>query len=443
MKKICIIGSGIAGISAAVNMAAKGYGIDLYEAAPVIGGRISSFKDSKTGDVIDNGQHLLTGAYHNFLHILKELGTVSSLKWQNGLDINYIDKDKNNFNLNTGSLPGDLGHIYGILKFYPLNVTEKYNLIKFALKIKTNNLKSNETCFDFLKRNKQSDNTILYFWEPLILATINNSIKEAPAQLLINILKDAFFKDQKSSSLILPETDLKSLIEPLENYLNHRKSQVFTSAKVSEILVESNEVKGIRLKKGKVIEYDKVICAVPPYALRKILPEDLLNERYAYLNEFEFSPILSVYLWYSRRVLNEEIYTMIGTDTQWIFNKSMISGRGNDIPALLSITISNADKFLKMPPNAISNLINNELTENIPSVKKAKLVHSRVIMEKMATFRADLRTEKMRPANSTSINGLYIAGDWTDTGYPATIEGAAISGLNAANLLARDFQQYL
>ncbi len=438
MKKICIIGAGVSGISAAVELIENGCKVDIYEAAPVIGGRISSFKDAKTGDMIDNGQHLLTGAYHRFLYLLKLFGTDINLKWQNGLDINYIDSKHNHFKLNTGSIPGDLGQIIGILKFYPLNISEKYNLIKFALKIKSRNIKSNESCFDFLKQNKQSDNTILYFWEPLILATINNSIKEAPAQLLINILKDAFFKDKISSSLIFPKTELKSLIEPVFNYLNQKKSSLFTSSKVSEIFIEKNTVAGIRLKKGKVVEYDNVICAVPPYALRKILPQELMNEEFSYLNKFEYSPILSAYLWYNRQILKDDIYAMIGTDTQWIFNKTHISDKANDAPSLLSFTISNAEKFLNIRPKSVADLIHRELSDNIPSMLNAKLVHSRVIMEKMATFKADKKTEKLRPANSTSITGFYIAGDWTDTGYPATIEGAAISGQNAANEICNE-----
>lgn len=430
MNKVCIIGSGIAGISAAEFLIRNNIKVDIYEAAPNIGGRITSIFDTKTNEYIDNGQHLLVGAYTRFLELLKTFGTTNLLKFHNGLKLDFFDEKQNQFRFDLTRLPGIFGQLLGIFNFKALTLKEQADLILFALKIKTKNIRTNKSCYDFLVSNKQSEQSVKYFWEPLILATINNNIYEAPAQLLINVLKDAFFKDKISSSLIFPKSDLNKLIQPFQKFLSDNNSKLFLKSKINKIVIDNNICKGIELKSGEFKAYDLIISTIPPYALEKIIPENISD--FSYLKEFMYSPIMSAYLWYDKNPLNQDIYALIGTKSQWIFNKRNFSSNNSEIQCLLSITISNALEFKNSSPKEIVSVIDNEIKNIIPEFSSANLLHSRIIKENMATFKADLKTEKIRPENKTNISGLFLAGDWTNTGYPATIEGAARSGYEAA-----------
>jgi squalene-associated FAD-dependent desaturase len=435
MKKICIIGAGISGISAAIHLIENGFKVDIYESTDSVGGRISSIKDFKTGNIIDNGQHLLVGAYKRFLYLLGKFGTEKNLKILDGIDITYVD-NKGSYPLSTGTLPGDLGALAGILSFKPFHLKDKIGLIALALKIKISKLVSDETCLEFLLRNNQTQNAIKYFWEPLVLATINNDLSSSPAQLLINVMKDAFFNNKKMSSLILPTSDLQNLLIPLEKFVSDNGSKLIKKTKISELLIDNENIKGVKLKTGEIIHYDYVISSLPPFSLKKIIPDNYSQRYFRFLSDFEYSPIISVYLWYDLLFPKKDIFALIGTTSQWVFNRNNFADNEDNKYTLLSVTISNADMLLNKNPKEISSIVHNEISELFDEIIVKSPIHSRVVIEKFATFRSDIKTEIIRTDNTTPIEGLYLAGDWTDTGYPATIEGAAISGWKTAKIIS-------
>lgn len=433
MKKVIIIGAGVAGISAAIEICQSGHEVVLLEQKSQIGGRIYSIEDNISGDLIDNGQHLLTGAYHRFLEILKILGTDGQIKKQKSLSIDFYSKNGTT-SLDTSKLPGSLGLLYGLLSLQNIKFVSKLAAINLAIKLKIG-LEGNtdEDCHTFLRRHNQGEDLITLFWEPLIMATINAEMNVAPAKLLVNVLKKAFFADRKSAILMFPTTDLNQLLEPLDEFLAKNNSKIKLSTKVAKLNFIENTCKGVILSNGEIIEADAVIIAVPPYSHQKMLPSESPLAEFAM--KMTYSPIISVYFWFEQDLFDFDFAGIIGYHSQWIFNRRrLIKIESPKFGGHITVTVSAAESIIKMSLDDIAELVFDEIRMVFKIDDEIKPIRHKVIIEKFATPLFTCENEKQRPSESTDIEGLFVSGDWCDTGLPATIEGAAISGLNVAKL---------
>jgi squalene-associated FAD-dependent desaturase len=433
MKKVIVIGAGVAGISAAIEICQSGHEVLLLEQKAQIGGRIYSIEDNVSGDLIDNGQHLLTGAYHRFLEILKILGTDGQIKKQKSLAIDFYSKNGLT-RLDSSKLPGSLGMLFGLLALKNIKITSKLAAISLAIKLKIGmEGNTDEDCHTFLRRHNQGDDLITLFWEPLILATINADMRTAPAKLLVNVLKKAFFADRQSAVLMFPTADLNQLLEPLAGFLANNNSKIKLSAKVAKLNISENVCKGVTLSNGEIIEADAVIIAVPPYSLQKMLPNDSVLAEFA--TKLTYSPIISVYFWFEHDLFDFDFAGIIGYNSQWIFNRRrLIDVESPKYGGHITVTVSAAESLMKMSLDEIAELVFEEIREIFKLDKEIRYMRHKVIIEKFATPLFTCENEKQRPHESTALEGLFVSGDWCDTGLPATIEGAAISGLNAAKL---------
>jgi squalene-associated FAD-dependent desaturase len=435
-KKVIIIGAGVSGITAAIHLIKNNFHVILLEAKEKPGGRLNSLTDFKTGDVIDNGQHLLMGAYHNFLGILKELDTDYQLFIQNNLHIPFYGNKI--YDELSSDLQGKIGLIFAFLKLKYLSKKSKYLLIKLIFKIAISKIYvDNITCEQFLKEHKQNNEIINFFWEPLILATLNSSIEKAPASLLITVLKKAFLSESQNSKMIIPKVGLSDLVAPIVKYLQDNNSEYIGNSKVKSFIINEGICNGVLLNDGTEINADYVISTVQPYELQKFVT-DICEEYKFMLSLYKYSSIISVYLWFDNDIFDFEFAGIINSKLHWIFNKRRITGISNiEYPGFITLVISAANELIKLSSNEIKEMCMNELTIVFPELEKLQLLHFRVIKEKMATFETNPDIEIMRLPNITPIKNLFIAGDWTDTKLPATIEGASLSGKTAAKLIIR------
>lgn len=433
-KKIAVIGAGIAGISASLNLAENGFEVHLFEQKNSIGGRISAIYDSASEELIDNGQHLLIGAYSYFLEFLKKIKADKQIEAQKSLSVNFIDPLGNDDILDTSSFWGKIGTIAGFLKLKQIDLNDKINLIIFLIKIQLNLIESNNlNCLEFLVKNIQSKNIIKRFWEPLILAILNNSPENSSADLLVISLKKAFFSNSNNSKLIFPKTDLNSLLQNFIPIFEHLNGKIHINHKLTKINFEDKIVKSIEINQIEH-SFDYYIFAVTPNVLMKLLPEDLLRNGFSYLEKFNYSPIISVYFWFDKTIINQKFAAILNSQSQWIFNRRKILDNNNfKFEESISITISNAENIKNLTNSEISNLIYEELKQVLKIPENVKLLHSRVIKEMMATIAITPEIEKFRPNAETNIKNLYLAGDWTNTKLPATIESASQSGIIASN----------
>ncbi len=434
--RIAIVGGGISGTSAALHAVRKNYQVSLFEASKDIGGKVRSFFDSQSGENIDNGQHALMGAYTEFLNICNLLATYRYIYEPKKLSIAFASPGNPIATLEQKIFKGKYGTLLGLFDFQAIDKYSKYHIIKLFTKLMFLNINSLDTCFDFLNNQKQTKQAIKYFWEPLILAVMNASIYDAPASILITVMKQAFLGNSYESKLLLPNVAIDNLIKPIGEYLNARNGKLHLSEAVQSI--EKSRDKFLIDTSKDNYEFDKVIISVPPRRIQKILLiKSKLQDQIDILSEqMEYSPIISAYLWYDQYVDIPEIVAMTDTKTQWIFNRSkIIKEEKGKYPFSLTCTISAASEIEKLSNNEIVNLMHSEISSCFPQMKLAKLENSKVIRERNATPLFTKSNIKLRPKNLTDIPGLVIAGDWTDTGLPATIEGAALSGRLAAESL--------
>ncbi|AFH49628.1 Phytoene dehydrogenase [Ignavibacterium album JCM 16511] len=419
MKRVLVIGGGLAGLSAAVYLSKNKFRVTLLEASPKVGGRVYSFIDEKTNTEIDNGQHILMGCYTDTLNFLRVIDAYKYLKIQKNLEVNYLSHEGISFKLKATQFPFPFNLLYALFSFKRLDVNEKFSLIKLFLKI---NFIESENLYglnviEWLKKEKQSDNSIKIFWEIISIGALNTSTEKASAKIFCDILKEIFWKDNTSFSIIVPALPLsKVFCEPSIESIKRNGGEVRLSEKVIGVEIEDMKIKKVITDKNIYEDFDFVISAVPYFASEKFIDKKFLDKQ----PEFHYSSILNIHLWIKQNFLSEDFYAFIDSELHWLFNKK----------THWNIVISNADKFMQMSKDEIINFILTELKKFIPV--SDDILSYKIIKEKRATFIPDNSILNNRPSTETKIKNIFIAGDWVDTKLPATIESAVRSGRLAA-----------
>lgn len=436
---ILVIGAGAAGIAAAVEISSH-TPVILAEARPYIGGRARSFVDRDTGEVIDNGQHVFMGCYSAFLSVIERLGTGNLLRKQKALRVAFADADGTPDMLDCSILPGAAGVVAGIMRLSRLKITAKAAAILFAAALRMGLLNPKGlTVRQFLRKYYQPEDVIRRLWEPIVLATLNATIDDAAAELLVEVLRRAFFGAKDASQIIISTAGLTDLFAPCANYLRNRGGQLLTGATVEELTIENGNITAVRLATGETIPCRAVIAAIPPKALERLLPNEWRSRPpFDALAGYEFSPIVSLYLWFDRPVMSGDFTAMLGTVSQWVFNRRALCDAPPDVtaqfPGHIAITVSAGSELVAQSPEALALHCAAEFQRAFPEAAGATLLAWKVIKEKAATFLPLPAIVARRHHAETPCSNLFLAGDWTATGLPATLEGAAQSGIHAARL---------
>ncbi len=440
-KKIAIIGGGLAGLAAGVELASKGFGVEVFERRPLLGGRAYSVKDNQTGDVIDNGQHLMMGCYHETLRFLKTIGTDHLLQTQERMEVDFAD-EKGFYSLHAPNLPAPLHLLIGLAKLQTLNLSEKWALLRFMQGVRS--LKEHElkgldflNCEQWLTLGKQNKNSVAKFWEPLILATLNETPQIASAQMLAVVLREALLKTREDSRMIFPKVGLSELYtEAASQFIEKRKGKIHLRCGIKSFKTSSDKIEEIILEDGSSKTFDAYLFAIPPDQLLELLENWKEHVYFKRLSQFEFTPIFGINLWFDQEIFGSNFIGLLSSPIHWVFNKSKILGKPSHY---LSLVMSAAYPLKQLSSDELLQLALSELHKCLPQSKKAKLLHHRLLKEMKATPSFGIGSEKLRPLAQTPLSNLYLAGDWTATGLPATIEGAVKSGYSAAECLRIKF----
>lgn len=445
-RRVLVIGGGVAGISAACRLAEHGVRTTLSESRPYLGGRARSFLDASTAETIDNGQHVMMACYHSFLTLTDMLGTTGLLRRQSALRVPFYDADGRKDLLDAGQFSGSLGMALGIVRLRGLSWTSKRRILLLAgrLRGKTPAL-DKEHCLEFLLRCRQTEESIRRFWTPIILATLNASPEAASATLLVETLRRAFFGSADASALLTPTEGLSALFEPFESWLAERGGQALLSRTVERVSSAGLKPEARFAGEESAQPYDGVVLAIPPRALLRCIDAPSLLPQWEILNRLRVSPIVSVYLWTDISIMEDDFAALLGTTVQWVFNRRRLCTASAESFARygghLALTVSAGDDLVEQQPEQLAQNCFAELQGVFPSAKSARLLAWKVIKEKSATILATPDTERLRPVTATLHPRIALAGDWTNTGLPATLEGAAQSGFAAADLLLSAFGQ--
>ncbi len=437
MSHVMIIGGGFAGLAAAVALAEKGVAVTLFERRPLLGGRAYSVKDSTTGDTLDNGQHLFMGCYHHTLKFLKTIGTDRLLQFQKKMCVDFADSQGKQYRLRCPPLPAPFHLLVGLLRLQTLSFKEKCSMIKMMRKVSKLQEREMETldqitCHEWLTLSNQTEESIKNFWTPLILATINELPSLSSAKMLAIVLKEALLKNKQDSLMALSTVGLSDLYTgAAQKFVEGRGGKVFTKKGIAKICVQDSAIQKIVLEDGTEQVANFYISAIPPDALLSLIEPEVLQAHpfFEKFKEFKFSPILSINLWFDQPIFKETFAGFIDSPLHWIFNKgAILNGSKNYV----SLVISAAYDLKDFNQEKLVTLALQEIHKSFPESKKIILKHSRVLKELRATPSFTVGSEKLRPSSQTPLQNLFLAGDWTATGLPATIEGAVKSGYEAA-----------
>lgn len=445
MKSVIIIGGGISGLAAAVECSSIGLSVTLLEQRQHLGGRAYSFIDRESGDAVDNGQHLMLGCYRQMMKYLRTIGSFHKLVIEPDLHIRFCHPQKGVFDLNCPRLPAPFHLLGGLARLKSITVKERIGLLRVIPDLVfTGSQRQIEledvTVDEWLTRCGQSATMKEYLWNLIAIATLNDSPKVLSARLFIEVMREAFLKRRSYSSVILSKVGLSELfVDDAVRLLKNRGAQIVTGQEIESIVVRDGLVTGVRSRSGEDYSADAVLSTVPYYALDTLLNNSNLGgqklEVADSLTHFTSSPILSIHLWFDRPVMEERFAGLLDMHVHWVFNKTAIHEKTAGGGQYLSLVISGAQDYIELQKDLLIALALDELKSVFPEAKTAKLLNAKVIKERRATFSARCGIDKYRPPTRTEIPNFFLAGDWTATGLPATIEGAIKSGFQAAEAI--------
>ncbi len=438
---VVTVGAGFAGLSAAVALARHGARVLVLEARGRLGGRATAFPDRETSELVDNGQHVLLGCYRDTLAFLREIGAEDNIRVQPSLAVTMIDRDGVKSRLDCSFLPPPLNFVAGIFDWDALGWPDRLSLLRMATPIRiarraiegrSSRLAASpgETVENWLIRNGQTPRICEMLWDPLALAALNQSPRHAAAPVFARVLGEMFGPEPRSASLILPTRPLHLMYaEPARQYIEARGGEV-RCGQPAVITLSGGRVSSVRCG---VEEWkpDTVVSAVPWFALSDLFVGDTDGLRPVLTNARAVAacPIVTVNLWFDRPVMDEPFVGLPGRAMQWVFDKRQVFG---DSSAHLSLVSSGAADQVGRPNADLIEDARAEIQAALPVAREAVLTKASVVREPRATFSL-APGQPRRPSTRTEVTGLLLAGDWVDTGLPATIESAVRSGHMAAD----------
>ena len=437
MNPVVVVGGGLSGLAAAVHLTSRGIPVVLLEQRKVPGGRAYSFVDESTGTVIDNGQHVLIAGYTATMDFLGMIGTRDRLTVQRRPELMFHHPERGFCRFRLPHLPAPLHLLGGILTTGLFSAADKLRLIRAgrALGSFSAEREGGMTVEAWLDSLGQSAETKRSFWEPLAVAIMNEHIGVASALVFTRALRTAFLSGPGASALAIPAVGLSDLyVDPARSFIEKHGGRVRCSADVTASLAGGDAVTAVRLRDGETIACSALILAVPSYRAAGLLPDRLREGGFlAAAASIPVSPIVSIHLWFERDFMTCESLGVIGRRIQWVFNRKKIApGSETKTGGHVSTVISAAHAFVDTGNDDLARIALEDL-RSVFGADMGHAVHAVVIREKRGTFSCTPEVERIRPGPDTPIANLFIAGDWTDTGYPATIEGAIMSGLRCAD----------
>jgi squalene-associated FAD-dependent desaturase len=443
--KIVVVGGGFAGLAAAISLQERRHDVVLLERRGVLGGRATSFRDAVTGEDVDNGTHLMIGAYAATLDLIRRASAEDLLLDQPNLRIEWID-DEGTTALDCPPFAAPLHLLFGLVGLrVPLRV--KLQALRLGLAVRFGRAPVGLTLAEYFRRTGQGETARRLLWDPLALAILNETPERAPAVLFHRVYQEAFLRDHRASRFVFLQRGWGVLFERLARYFEGRGGVVRRGALAEGIELESGRVSGVRyaqrseerrdVQAGRAPEPGwepaaAVVCAVPAHALPPLLPEEW-RERppFAGLERLGRSPIVSVEMWLDRVVVDHLMLGLRDSEVEWVFDKGRLFGR-EGAPQHLAFIVSAANQSAPKKKGELVAAAETALRRYFPAMADATVERTLVLREPDATFAPSPETEELRLGATTPIDGLYLAGDWTNTGLPATIEGAVRSGERAA-----------
>jgi zeta-carotene desaturase len=442
-KTVTVVGGGVAGMSAACALAEAGLRVQLVERRGYLGGRASSYLHPGVGEVIDNCQHVLFGCCTNLHGFYRRIGVVDRIHWTR--EMTMIEPGGRRSRLGPFAwgpfrLPAPLHGAPSFLSAKAFHLRDKLALGRaFAAMIRPVAMDSTESLGDWLRRHEQTEGALNRFWRLVIASALNAGIDEIALPYAAKVIRELFMNSAEAGSMGMSRVPLSELYAGVTSYLEQRGGSVHlhTDAEGAARNEETSQWT-VRTRAGGTgtgeLTSDFMIVALPFEAMQKLLPHLPAAEGAAALarqiSRHEHWPICSVHLWFDREITELEHAVLLDREIHWMYNQSRLqTGRGGHY---LELVVSATRAFAALPREEAIGQAVRELEEFFPRVKEAKLEKVALVKEMRATFGVPPGIDAARPAAASPWPNLFLAGDWTATGWPSTMESAARSGHLAA-----------
>ena len=444
-----VIGGGLAGLAASVALAEAGWRVRLFEQRPFLGGRAASYV-LPDGEHIDNCQHVTFGCCTNLEDFYRRVGSGDKIKFFDRLVL--LDPQGRRGEMHAGILPAPFHMTGSFLTFSPLALKDKlaiarafYSILQSGGHPPDVDEPGGISMLEWLRRRKQTPAAISRFWRVVLVSALSEELDHIDARYGIDVFWKAVLSNKTGYRMGVPAVALGELYEGCRAAIEKKGGEVTFRSPLRGLRIENGELLAALFDGDREESANAYILALPHVALSELLPENLKrpDTTLGNLDKIIDASITGVHLWFDRQVMTEPFLTLLDTTTQWIFNKTALyagangaaptSGKGQ----YLQLVISASHDLLLKPRQEIVDLCLKEVRHALPAAREANLLKASVVKEAAATFSPQPGVDRWRPMQQTSIGGLFLAGDWTATGWPATMEGAVRSGYLAAEAVLR------
>ena len=438
---VAIAGGGLAGLAAGCALADAGYRVTLLERRPYLGGRASSYQHPGTGETVDNCQHVLLGCCTNLLDFYKRTGVGDKIRWYKKLT--FLEPGGRASEISPSSLPAPLHTGPAFLRVQCLNLRDKLGISRaMAALAPSTPVDRGETFLGWLKRHGQTEQAIERFWKTILVSALNEDLDQVSVPYAAQVVRESFLKSARAGLMGIPTVPLTELYNSGGEYICSRGGEIQLRASVDSFKADASGVTLTSTGKEREQRFDYLVMALPFDVLGRLLPAvtsepDPLAET---LKQFSTSPITGIHLWFDRQVSDLDHAVLLDRTIQWMFHKSRLiesRQRENENGSYVEFVVSCSRGLIEKSKSEIVEIAVREAAEFFPETRGAKLLKSTVIKEVHATYSPRPGIDQNRPRPETRWDRVLLAGDWTATGWPATMEGAVRSGYLAAEALTR------
>ena len=428
MSQVIIVGGGLAGLAAATALAPRGFKVTILESRNRLGGRASSFLDPTTQQLIDACQHVSMGCCTNWKHFCQTVGIAKYLERQPVLYFMTPDRRVSRFAADPWPAPFHLGR--ALMCAHYLSAGEKLRIIWGLLHMQLADPEADPPLLPWLIEHRQTERTIQRYWGIVLTSALNETVERVGLKYARKVFIEGFMQHREGFVVEVPSVPLGRLYgEELRSWCNSHQVEIRENAGVVELIRnDQGRITHVKLRDGTAVLGDHFILAVPFERVADLFPDASSVES---LKKLSPSPITSVHLWYDRPVLTLPHVVLIDCLGQWVFS------RGETSPGehYVQVVVSASRELRELGREEVQQQIAAEMNRLFPMAREAKLLRTRVVTEHSATFSAIPGVDAFRPIQKTNVANLYLAGDYTRTGWPATMEGAVRSGYLAAEAL--------
>lgn len=439
-RTIAVVGAGVAGLAAATALGRAGYRVELLDRRPYVGGRASSYLHPALQVVIDS-QHVLVGCCTNLIDLLERSGVGDQVRWYD--ELTFLEPGGRASTFRPSRLPAPLHYARSFLRAPMLSFRDKLGIARgMATLLRSIPADDREGLEMWLKRTGQTERARRHFWEPIVVCTLNDGFANCSTRHAAHVFRELFLPNPASGRLGIPALPLSDLYGAAARLVERQGGAIRLRTSMERL--DPSAGSQWRLA-GPTLDCaaDAVVLAVPFEQMQRVLPilppapagAELAHN----LSRFVHSSYTTVHFWFDREITTLPHAALLDSDLQWIFNKSRIRGAPADAGWYVELVIAASPLYLEMERAEILRRSLENLALYFPQVRQARVARSAVLKEARATFSVLPDLDRSRPSPVSPWPGIFLAGDWTATGWPSTMEGAVRSGYRAAEAVTRWF----